>query len=162
VNTITVIILLAFAALSFGCGKSEKTYQTPGGEVKVKQSDGEVVYQATAKDGQKVTVAAGETGIALPAGFPKDVPLLDGASVKVAMTQGKQMLVHLSAPGSVADAAKFYDGALKQQGWEIDSTVNAADVSMISAKKGKRQCSVSATRDGDGVLVQLAVSDDDA
>jgi hypothetical protein len=153
-----VVALTVLAALSFGCGKSEKTYTTPGGEVKVKQKSGEVTYEATGKDGEKLTVAAGDKGIALPADFPKDVPIIKGATVKVSMTQGKQLVVHLHVSVPVADAAKFYNDELKAQGWAIESTMNAGDMSMVHAKKGNRQCSVAAAKESDGTLVQLAIS----
>jgi hypothetical protein len=152
------IVLTVLVAFSFGCGKSEKTYKTPEGEVKVKQKSGEVTYEATGKDGEKVTVASGDKGIALPADFPKDVPIIKGATVKVAMTRDKQMMVHLYVAGPVADAAKFYSDELKSQGWAIESTIAAGDVSMLSAKKGNRQCSVTAAKEGDGTLVQLAIA----
>jgi hypothetical protein len=157
-NKPIAIALTVLVALSFGCGKSEKTYKTPDGEVKVERKSGEVTFEASGKGGEKVTVAAGDKGIALPADFPKDVPVLKGATVKVAMTQGKKMVVHLFVAGPVADAAKFYDDELKAQGWVVESTMNTGDVSMVSARKGKRQCSVTAAREGDGTMVQLALS----
>ena len=152
------IALAVLVAFSFGCGKSEKTYKTPDGEVKVKQKSGEVTYEATGKDGEKLTVATGDKGVALPPDFPRDVPILKGATVKVAMTQGRQMIVHLYASTPVADAAKFYDDALKGQGWVIESSMSAGDMSIISARKGNRQCGVTAATENDGTLVQLAIS----
>jgi len=157
-RTQVIIVLTVLIAVLSGCGKSEKTFNTPDGEVKIKQKGGEVTYEATGKDGKKLTVAAGDKGIALPADFPKDVPILKGATVKVAMTQGKQVIVHLYVSGSVADAAKLYNDELKAQGWEVESTMSAGDVSMVSLKKGSRQCSVTVAKEGDGTLVQLAVS----
>lgn len=153
-----VIAMTVLCAFAFGCGKSEKTYKTAEGEVKVKEKSGEVTYEATTKDGGKFTMAANDKGVALPDNFPKDVPILKGATVKVAMTQGKQMVVHLHVSGSVADAAKYYTDELKGQGWEIETTMNMGDSSMVSAKKDKRQCAVVAAKQSDGTLVQLSVS----
>lgn len=152
-----VIALTALVAFSFGCGKSEKTYNTPEGQVKVKEKSGEVTYEATTKEG-KFTMTAGDKGVALPASFPKDVPVLKGATVKVAMTQGKQMVVHLHVTSAAADAAKFYNDELKGQGWEIETTMNMGDTSMVSAKKAGRQCNVVASKESDGTLVQVVVS----
>lgn len=152
---IALTVLVAFA---FGCGKSEKTTTIPEGEVKVERKSGEVTLEASGKGGERVAVAAGDKGIALPADFPKDVPIIEGATVKVAMTQGRKMVVHLHAALPVADAAKFYDDELKGRGWAIESTMNTGDVSMVSARKGKRLCSVTVAREGDGTLVQLALS----
>ena len=55
-------------------------------------------------------------------------------------------------------AARFYNDELKGQGWAIESTMSAGEVSMVSAKKGNRQCSVTAAKESDGTLVQLAIS----
>jgi hypothetical protein len=153
-----LVALAVLVALSFGCGKGEKTYQTPGGEVKVQQKSGEVTYEVKGKDGEKLTVAAGDKGVALPADFPDDVPIFKGATVKVAMTQGKQKIVHLYAPVAVAEAAKFYGDELKSRGWEIESTMNMGEVSMVSAKKKNRQCSVTVAKESGGTLIQLAIS----
>jgi len=152
-----IIGLAALVGLSLGCGKSEKTYNTPEGQVKVKEKSGEVTYEATTKEG-KFTLAAGDKGVALPANFPADVPILKGATVKAAMTQGGQMVIHLHAAGSIADATTFYNDALKSQGWEIETTMNMGGTAMVSAKKSGRQCNVVASKDGDGTLVQVMVS----
>ena len=152
-----VLTLTLLVALTGGCGKGEKTYKTSDGEVKVKQKSGEATYEGTTKEG-KFKVALGEKGVALPDGFPKDVPIAKGATVKMAMAQGKQTMVHLSVPGSIADAAAYYKDELKNQGWEIETTMNMGEGSMLTAKKEKRQCVVVVAKEGDGTLVQLTVS----
>jgi hypothetical protein len=153
-----VIVLTVLFAFAFGCGKSEKTYKTAQGEVKVKQKSGEVTYEATTKDGGTFKMAAGDKGVALPDNFPKDVPILKGATVKMAMTHGKQFHVQLQAPGAITDATKFYEDSLKGQGWEIETTMNMGDTSMLSAKKGARQCAIVASKDSGGTIVQLTVT----
>ncbi|MBI5394994.1 MAG: hypothetical protein HZA91_06810 [Verrucomicrobia bacterium] len=152
-----VIALTVLFAFAFGCGKSEKTYKTAEGEVKVKHKSGEVTYEATTKEG-KFTMAAGDKGVALPADFPKDVPILKGATVKMAMTHGKQFHVQLQAPGAITDATKFYEEGLKGQGWEIETTMNMGDSTMLSAKKGGRQCAIVAAKDTGGTIVTLTVT----
>lgn len=152
-----VIALTLLFVFATGCGKRERTYRTAGGDVRVTEDGNEVTYEATTKEGA-FKMAAGDKGIAVPDSFPKDVPILSGATVKVAMTQGAQMVVHLHAARAVADVAKFYQDELKGQGWEIETSMNMGDTSMLSAKKDKRQCSVVVAKEGNGALVQLAVS----
>ncbi len=152
-----VVALMALVAFGFGCGKSEKTYKTTEGELKVEEKSGQVTVETTTKEG-KVKIAGGDSGVALPDNFPKDVPIIHGATVRMAVTQGAQMFVNLRAPGSTADAAKFYQESLKGQGWEIETAMNMGDTSMLSAKKEKRQCTVVAAKDSDGTMVQLTVS----
>jgi hypothetical protein len=64
-------------------------------------------YEVRTKEGQ-MKVTAGESGVALPDTFPKDVPVYKGATVQVSMTQGKMLVVHFKAPVSVPDGLKFY------------------------------------------------------
>jgi len=128
---------MVLVAFSLGCGKSERTPQTVG--------------KAPADGG-------GERGSSLPDDFPKDVPILTNATVKVAMSQGDRMLVHLYTTTSVSDAAKFYDAELKKQGWQIESTSKAAEMSSVSARKGNTRCGVTIAREGKGTVVRLAVS----
>ena len=94
----------------------------------------------------------------LPDDFPKDVPILKNATLKLAMSQGDRMLVHLYTTSSVSDAAKFYDAELKKQGWQIESVSNSAEMSSVSARKGDTRCGVTIAREGKGTLVRLAVS----
>ena len=149
-----LVLALSLVALS-GCGDGD---QAKEGEVKIKETGDKVVYEVAGKDGEKVTVAASEQGVSLPADFPKDVAIIQGATVKVAMAQGDQLIVHLSVPGAATSAAKFYEEALKAQGWAIETTMNMDGMSMVVAKKDNRQCSVTASAEGEGTLVQLAIS----
>ncbi|OHE82605.1 MAG: hypothetical protein A2107_06880 [Verrucomicrobia bacterium GWF2_62_7] len=103
-------------------------------------------------------MATGDKGVALPDNFPKDVPLYKGAVVKMAASQGAQLVVHLHVAASIADAAKFYQDQLKSQGWEIGSTMNMGDTSMVTANKAGRQCAVVVAKEDNGALVQLSVS----
>ena len=114
-NRQAAVALMVLVAFSLGCGKSETSSET--------------VAKAPAGGG-------GEKGSSLPADFPKDVPILRNATVKVAMSQGDRMLVHLYTTTSVGDAAKFYDAELKSQGWQIESSSKAAEMSSFSARKG--------------------------
>jgi hypothetical protein len=74
------------------------------------------------------------------------------------MSQGERMIVHLYTSSPVAEAAKFYDEALRGQGWRIESSTKAGDISTLSARKGKSLCGVTVSREGRGTLVRLAVS----
>lgn len=151
-----VVSLTVLLALSFGCGKSS-TYETKDGKVKIEEKSGQATYEVTTKEG-KLKMATGDKGVALPDNFPKDVPLYKGAVVKMAASQGAQLVVHLHVAASIADAAKFYQDQLKSQGWEIGTTMNMGDTSMVTANKAGRQCAVVVAKEDNGALVQLSVS----
>ena len=150
------IRLTVVALVVCGCGKSS-SYKTKDGEVTVDKKSGEVTFESKTKDGN-VKISASETGVALPEGFPKDVPVYKDATVQMASTQGKTMMVHLSVSAPVAEALKYYQDQLKDQSWEINSTMNMGEGSMITAKKGDRQCSAVILKQDKGTMVQLSVT----
>jgi hypothetical protein len=149
-------ILAVVAVVACGCGK-QPTYKTGAGEVTVDKKSGQVTFEGKTKDGN-VTVSANQAGVALPQDFPKDVPIYQGAVVQVASTQGKTMMVHLSVSVPVAEALKYYQDQLKAEGWEIESTMNMGEGSMIAAKKADRECSAVILKQDKGTMIQLAVT----
>ncbi|HUH94527.1 MAG TPA: hypothetical protein VL742_15460 [Casimicrobiaceae bacterium] len=132
------VALALCVAVSFGCGKTERGGPTAEG--------------APAK-------TRGARIVDLPVDFPRDVPLIKDATVKVAMSQGNRMVVHLYTSSPVAEAAKFYNEALKGQGWQIESSTIASDMSTLSARKGRSLCGVTVSKEGRGTLIRLAVSE---
>jgi hypothetical protein len=128
---------MVLVAFSLGCGKSERA---PQNVAKVPNE------------------ASGGTGFDLPVEFPKDVPILKNATLKVAMSQGDRMVVHLYTTSPVSEATKFYDAELKKQGWQIESVSKGAEMSTVSARKGATRCGVTIEREGKGTLIRLAVS----
>ncbi len=133
--------MMGLLAVTAGCGKVEK------GPERVAKS----AASSTAD-------ASGVKSFALPVEFPRDVPILENATLKAAIAQGDRIVVHLYTSTSVADAAKFYDAELKSQGWKIESATRSADMAVVSAKKDRSLCGVTITREGKGTLVRLSVS----
>lgn len=132
-----IVALLVLVAFSFGCGQSEKANKAI----------------------ERVTINnVGDNSVGLPADFPKDVPILKGATLKVAMSQGERMVVHLYTTASIADAAKYYNAELKDRGWNIENTSHSGEMFIVSAKKGKTLCGVTVSKEGKGTLVRLVVS----
>ncbi len=149
-------MLAVTAALAVGCGGS-KTYESSDGKMTVDKKGDTVNYEIKTKEG-KATMTASDKGVAIPDTFPKDVPIPKGATPKMTMSQGKTELLHLSVPGSVAEVAKDYTEKLKKEGWEIESSMNMGDTSMVMGKKGARKCAAVVAKDDAGALVQLSVS----
>jgi hypothetical protein len=67
-------------------------------------------------------------------------------------------MLHLHVSGTVADVVKAYQEMLKGEGWEIETTMNMGDSSMLQAKKGGRQCVAMVVKDDAGTLIQLTVT----
>lgn len=155
-NKILSVILPAFVALAVGCSKSE-SHQSPDGKVKVETKGDTSQIEVTTKEG-KATVMASDKGVAIPDTFPKDVPIPKGAVPKLTMSQGKAEMLHLHVAGTVADAAKSYQELLKGEGWEVETTMNMGEASMVQAKKAGRQCAAMVMKDDAGALIQLTVT----
>ena len=138
VKRLAVAALMALVALSFGCEKGEKPRDT------------------AAKSAAK---SAADRSIVLPAEFPRDVPILEKATLKAAVSNGDRMVVQLYTVSSIKEAIDFYNAALKREGWTIESAPPATgDMFVISAKKGRTLCGVTIARDGKGTLIRLAIS----
>jgi len=142
-------------ALLGGCGKKEQNVAVPGGNVKVTQQGGGTTMEMSSSKGEKMKITASDKGVALPANFPADVPIMPGATVKMAMSSGDALSVTFSVAASQADALKYYEDNLKAKGWEIAATMNMGESAMLSAKKGKRECVMNVGKDGSGSMVQL-------
>jgi len=130
------VMLFAFVALPSGCGKVETTHGTA----------------------PRNTAIPAEKSVALPDDFPRDVPVLKNATVKVAMSQGGRMIVHLYTSTSIGDAAKFYNSEFKRGGWNVENTSTTGELYSATAKKGTTVCGVTVSKEGNLTLVRLAVS----
>jgi hypothetical protein len=137
VKRAAVVALSVLVATSLGCGKMETSHRM----AKAGSSD------------------ESEKSAALPSDFPKDVPILKGASLRAVLSQGGHTVLHLYTTSSVAEAAKFYDEELKRGGWTIASSQNTGDIYTVSAKKGKTLCGVTVSKEGKRTLVRLAVAE---
>ena len=77
-------ICAAIVMVSGAACKRSSTYTTKDGSMTVEQKGKEVSSMTfTGKDGQKVTMDLGG-GAKIPADYPKDVPVYDGAKVIMA------------------------------------------------------------------------------
>jgi hypothetical protein len=150
------LTLIGLALFTFGCGNSD-TYETADGSVTVSQDGDAAKYEIQSEDG-KTTMTTSDSGVAIPETFPKDVPIPNGAVAQLTMTQGKNEMLHLRVPGTVAEMAKSYPETLKAEGWTIESSMNMGDSSMIHAKKDNRQCTVMVVKDDSGTTLQLSVT----
>jgi len=150
-------LLAALLALAPGCGRKE-TYEAPGGDGKltVDKKSGEATYEVNTKEG-KVKVTTGDSGVALPDNFPKDVPVYKGAKVQMAANQGKQVMVQLLVSASQQEAGKYYQEEMKKQGWSNESSMNVAEMTMHQFKKDQRQCVINVVKQDQGCMVQIMV-----
>ncbi len=154
-NSLTV--LCVFALLVLGCGE-KTTVSTPSGEIKMTQKGDAITFEMKDQgEKMKVAISGSDKGVALPDKFPSDFPVMPGAIVKVAIATGEGMSVQFSVKASQADAVKFYEENLKAKGWKIEASMNTGASSMLSAKKGNRECVLNVVTEGGGSIVQVMV-----
>lgn len=156
-NKNLLVALCFLTLLASGCGK-EQTASPPASDDKVAKKDDSAAPAKNDKD-EKANVAAVEVekGIALPAGFPPDIPVMPGAVVKTATPTNEGLSVQFTVASSLADSTKFYENKLREMGWGFDATMNV-DTSKFLVKKGKGGFTVEVlNKEGGGSVVQVFV-----
>ncbi len=76
--------------------------------------------------------------------FPRDVPLLPDAKILIShpLAEKGLMLSYETEKGG-EQTYRYYKSGLTDNGWKIESDVEAVGVRMIKARKGQRTTSVS-------------------
>jgi hypothetical protein len=128
---------MLLAAILFGCGDREQpATKAKGGASK------------------SATTSSAE----LPSNFPKDVPILKDARIRLVISQGNRMVVQLYTSSSVNDAVKFYDLGLRAQGWTIQSSDDGREGRAFSARKDKSLCDVRVAKEGKDTVIELTLA----
>ena len=98
--------------------------------------------------------------IGLPAGFPGDVPLPEGAVLRTARDLGKKGLnVVFEARGGVQPLAAHLASRLQAAGWSVISEAVVDEAVFSSWRKGERSVALGVSESGGVTLVGIAVVD---
>lgn len=139
-NTRFAAALAAAVLAASACGKKSETVTMNAG-------------------GSKIAVTAAASGMALPADFPKDVPLMKDTVVNAVMGSAQQgnlmVFAHTAAP--LAEALAFYQENLKAQGWTAGSVTNSGDGAIQTLKKDGRALMLTLAKDGKETSVQIVL-----
>ncbi len=155
----TAVALALATCLWLGCGRKAQTFTGPdGSKTTVTNKGNGVEFTVNGPDGESVHLAGSASGVALPDGFPSDVPIYPGAKVITSAKAKDTMTVVLTTEEPTAKVLQHYGEKLKDGGWNIEGTFNNADGGMVSAKKGARTCVAQASRNGSVTSITLAVS----
>lgn len=157
---LSVLLLVSASCLGVGCGQKSTTVTNPdGSKATVTQKGGSTEITVTGENGETVRVAGGGGSVALPEGFPQDVPIYPAAKVTTSGKTPETMSVVLATTDPAKKVLDFYNEKLKANTWNIQATVNTEEGGMVTAAKGKSTCSVHVGR-GDGqTTVVLGVSE---
>lgn len=150
---------LSMLVLVTGCDKiAEKIGQkagekavegASGGEVKVDTSGGQV----TVTDKKTGTTSVGGDNVALPAGWPANVPVYPGARIGHALVSGKNMNATLVTKDPPAKVAEFY----KKSGLTLENEVNLGALQTMNFKNGKGTVSIVMQQAGSDTQVTIAI-----
>jgi len=156
-------VLAGAAVLLVGCGRkkgedaggnaiTDKLMNVAsGGRAKVDSSDGTV--KITTREGTTVVTAA-----ALPANFPKDVPIYRGASV-VNSVQGEDAIgVTLQTTDSVKAVADFYRREMASRGWQEEANVTLQGNTMMTYVLADRTLNVVINDAGEARVIALGLT----
>jgi hypothetical protein len=151
-------LLLGGIFLCTGCGRTT-TYTGPNGEkATVTQKGDKVDITISGDKGGTAQYAASEKGISLPANFPQDTPTYPGAIVTMNTSSPDGMMVMFKTNDSTDKVKEFYEGKLKEQGWEQQASMNTPQGVTIVNKKGERELSVNILG-GDQTTIHMIISE---
>lgn len=108
-----------------------------GGKVTLKTDEGEVKFDGDDNSG-KITTDQGEfqygENLALPADFPKNVPIYAGANIKSISSNTKEMSAFVTYTVSQEPTTlyTFYKSELESKGWKEQSTLSNQMVSFTN------------------------------
>lgn len=152
-------VAMKFFAKTIGKGMVEKAIESKTG-VKTNISDlekGKMTF-TDSKTGAKVNIGSGE----VPDTFPKEFPLYPGYKVTSSMSgaaSGKSNGFWLTL--STADAPDkvigFYKTELEKNGWTVESTFTANDMTTQSVSKGSWKGSLSMGKTSSETETQIVI-----
>jgi hypothetical protein len=145
------------ATISRSGGKVDITVFGKGGE-KAHISGSDQGMTVVGKEGEKFQIAGGEGSVALPEGFPKDVPIYPGAKVQTSMKSKDAMTATLHTPDDAAKVSGYYKEQMKANGWEIETTMDMPQGTMLAGKKGEEGLQVMVMSDNKATTVTLSVT----
>lgn len=151
--------LLVCTLLVAGCSKSSKTYTTTnadGKKITLASKGNEVSMEAVSNSGEKTSLKASASGVALPADFSKDIPIHPKGVVQVYNVMGQNLQIGVLIPVAAADVTAYYEAELKKQGWTCDPATKMGEGAMLHPKKDQRGGMVTITpQDAKNTYVQM-------
>ncbi len=152
------MLLAALLVAAAGCGKEA----APGEVTSITSKGGgahEMTVKGDAKEGDAKLGFGAAGSVKLPDDWPKDVAVKDGSTVATTMKMGGRMAVTFTWKGTAADAASWYQERLQKDGWTVESPMTAGPSTIVSAKKGKRECTAMLNEDKGSVSAMVTVGE---
>ncbi len=166
-------VMACSALLVSGCGRAKKSMSekiaekiaeksiamnmqdSQGKDAKVDISDGRMTIRT--KDGE-TSFSSGE-GASVPADFPKDVYVVTGAKIQMAMKTAEGFMLSMQVDQEAAKLAAKYESELQAQGWEQEGSFDMDGTRSLTYQKGKRQVAVIMSKAEEMTDVMLTVTE---
>ena len=142
-----LIVAAATVVLSLSaCKKAEEATvaAATGGAVQV---DGD---KTTVKTDQGTVTANSEAGQPVPANFPKDVFIPEGATVMQSVDVGGSLALTLASPGSSADQFAAVQKAMPGNGWSQTAAMESGPQKVLVFEKDQHVAQYAFYDDGSG------------
>jgi len=136
-----------------GCGSGTATTPSPDGKTNVTEKNGD---KGVTVNGTINTASSGGE-VALPDGFPKDIPIYTGGKVISGVKTEDNLAAVVTTGDAVKNVVDFYLDKLKTNGWDIQTYANTGDGGMVLASKGKLTCTIGVTRANNITTASLGV-----
>jgi hypothetical protein len=134
------------ALIPTGCGRSKTP---PNGEATTReeQEKADVDFEVTGGHGKSAKFSHQSGGeVRLPDEFPKDIPTYPGAKATTATVVVEAVNVSFTTADPVNKIVKFYEDAMKKQGWTRETGFNTGEASLLCFKKDKRNAMIKLNR----------------
>ena len=161
-------LILAVALGVGACGKSEEkiadnmaeaALAKQGIKADIDSANQKVTIQG--KDGERMEYSGSGEGIKIPADFPKDVYIYEGATAFSAMKANEGHTLSLSSADPLDKIAAAYKEKMKAAGFEEKTSAQTAGMTMMQYTRGKLNVMVQIASDGgDKTQIMLMVQED--
>lgn len=165
VVVIVVLVLLAWQGLGRFTGErmvERAIERAADGNVDVDfDTDGEGTVTVSGENGGTFQYSAGGA-VEVPSDWPNDMPIMDGGTVSYVGTMNPQTgepgaVVMFTTNEPVSAVSAYYTQALADNGWTIESTMNAGGTVILGASKDERQASIYVAGDENGTSVTVSI-----
>lgn len=156
----TRILLAACLLAGFGCSKqtTRTTKTADGSEVTMSGDADKATMEVKTASGEKAHLEGSATGMALPADFPKDIPVFPKSVLKLSSGGGAMHLYAFVVPASQADGMAFYEKEFQAQGWDSKPHMAMGNAMMLQGKKGARTFILTLGTEGGETKAQLTLT----
>jgi hypothetical protein len=162
---VSIYVAIAAAIALAGCGGSSDEQaaeiaveraieKETGGRAKADISDEGIEITA---DGMSIATHA-DGGVDLPDDFPKDVYVLQGASVMATMRDGTDFVLTLQSDQSLDQVRSAYKSKMAAEGWDLKTEMRMGLGDMLAFEKNGRSAGVSLQTNEGKTIVSLSAS----